>query len=289
MKTKPNIYLAWGFVTMSLFTFEALACPKINGLVDFNCDGRHVVTITGDSFVRGIGEDDPERGGYVGRLSPKFEGSTVQALGVPGVTSQGLLRAFKVNLQKEIEGPTQKRSKDVDLFIIDVGRNDYWNRQAPSRTVTNIKRLVKFLTTELSKDGATPPLISVSTLLHTERDFQSPFIEEVNQLLLKLKSTSLPVGIRFDQVEISGLLTEDGLHPSSTGYEELSQFSAKYIQGKAQRRSKSFRPDRDRDGLYDLFEVIKYQTDPALKDTDGDTVSDGDEILRGTDPLNSNE
>src|SRR4051794_8192543 len=32
------------------------ACPLINGLVDFNCDGKHRIVATGDSIVFGVGD-----------------------------------------------------------------------------------------------------------------------------------------------------------------------------------------------------------------------------------------
>ncbi len=45
--------------------------------------------------------------------------------------------------------------------------------------------------------------------------------------------------------------------------------------------------DTDGDGLSDGDEVLKYHTDPLKMDTDGDGLSDGDEVLRyHTDPLN---
>ncbi len=45
-------------------------------------------------------------------------------------------------------------------------------------------------------------------------------------------------------------------------------------------------PDSDGDGLSDGDEVHKYHTDPLKFDTDGDGLSDGDEVLRyHTDPL----
>lgn len=46
-------------------------------------------------------------------------------------------------------------------------------------------------------------------------------------------------------------------------------------------------PDTDGDGLSDGEELYKHGTDPLVADTDNDGVSDGDEVLvYGTDPLN---
>ncbi|MBE2220110.1 MAG: protein kinase [Anaerolineae bacterium] len=42
--------------------------------------------------------------------------------------------------------------------------------------------------------------------------------------------------------------------------------------------------DIDNDGLSNLAEVYVHETDPNLADTDGDTLSDGDEIAQGTNP-----
>jgi mono/diheme cytochrome c family protein len=45
--------------------------------------------------------------------------------------------------------------------------------------------------------------------------------------------------------------------------------------------------DTDGDGLTDRDEILKYNTDPLVADTDGDGLTDGDEINRThTDPLN---
>ena len=45
-------------------------------------------------------------------------------------------------------------------------------------------------------------------------------------------------------------------------------------------------PDTDGDGVSDGDEVHKFHTDPLNPDTDGDGLSDGDEIRLGTNPLN---
>lgn len=45
-------------------------------------------------------------------------------------------------------------------------------------------------------------------------------------------------------------------------------------------------PDTDGDGLTDGQEVLVYHTSPLLPDTDGDGIPDGVEVTTGTDPLN---
>jgi hypothetical protein len=47
-------------------------------------------------------------------------------------------------------------------------------------------------------------------------------------------------------------------------------------------------PDTDGDGLSDGDEVFKYHTNPLLADTDGDGIPDGVEVTTGTDPLDPN-
>lgn len=48
-----------------------------------------------------------------------------------------------------------------------------------------------------------------------------------------------------------------------------------------------FNPDTDGDGLSDGEEVLRRGTDPLNPDSDGDSLTDGEEVLqRGTDPLN---
>jgi hypothetical protein len=44
--------------------------------------------------------------------------------------------------------------------------------------------------------------------------------------------------------------------------------------------------DLDEDGLLDADEAATYGTDPALRDTDGDGLVDGDEVTYGYDPVN---
>ena len=47
--------------------------------------------------------------------------------------------------------------------------------------------------------------------------------------------------------------------------------------------------DTDGDGLTDDEEVMTYKTDPLKVDTDGGTIGDGVEVKRGTDPLDPSD
>ena len=55
--------------------------------------------------------------------------------------------------------------------------------------------------------------------------------------------------------------------------------------GEADVKTSPFLPDTDGDGLSDGQEVFIYGTDPTNPDTDGDGRDDRDELLTGTDPL----
>jgi hypothetical protein len=46
--------------------------------------------------------------------------------------------------------------------------------------------------------------------------------------------------------------------------------------------------DDDLDGLTTAYELLVSKTNPYNPDTDGDGISDGDEILLGTDPRTPN-
>ena len=68
----------------------------VNSLVDYNCDGKHRISITGDSVVFGTGDQlNHNRGGYVLRLKGDFPSSQIYNFGYPGITTAKLLSYYK--------------------------------------------------------------------------------------------------------------------------------------------------------------------------------------------------
>jgi hypothetical protein len=61
------------FFLLVLISNTSWACPKINRLTDYNCDGAIKVTFTGDSITYGRGDFiNDDAGGFVLRLNNKY-------------------------------------------------------------------------------------------------------------------------------------------------------------------------------------------------------------------------
>lgn len=279
MKIRTAKTMLLSLASCCLLAAPALACPAIDGMIDFNCDGRLKIAITGDSVVKGDG-DSPARppGGYVTRLAERFPKASFVNLGIDGVTSFGLLRNFTQILGKGGTASLKRLVKEADLIIIDVGRNDYFQKHPASYTINNIERLVKLFRRKLADPAGSAPFVAISTLIPTTRSFQQPFVAEVNRFLITSRSPNLPVYIRLDGLPLSDI-NFDGIHPNSLGYDEIARIDAGYIRVKAQQQQRKLRRDADSDGIFDIFESKRYLTNPRAKDTDGDGLSDGDEIF----------
>jgi lysophospholipase L1-like esterase len=281
-------YLLFAIFSPFFFASPSQACPLIDGLVDYNCDGKHQISVTGDSVVFGTGDTvNDNRGGYVLRLKRTFKSSEVLNFGYPGITTNKLLAYYKQLFLKTPHGEQVTQLGNSDIIIIDVGRNDYFNRNSSTLTATTIKRLTLFLSSELEKRFGTSPLFVTTILPLTRRELDAGFIEQVNMVLLKIRSQSFPAYLRFDKLSVA-LLGDDGLHPTSAGYDVLANIASKYIRGEAQARSKKMRKDADHDGIYDIFEKSKFSTSPKDSDTDADGLTDGEEVFNyETDPVNA--
>lgn len=276
------------FLIVCTISRSSSACPLVNKLIDFNCDGEHRVSVIGDSIVFGTGDERNQgQGGYVLRLQSAFPDSTVNGFGYPGITTNRLLAYYKNLFAKEPCGKEITQLGKSDIIIIDIGRNDYFNRNSSTLTANTIKRLTLYLSTELEKRYGTAPLFVSTILPLTRREIDLGFIKQVNMVLLRIRGKSFPAFLKFDTLS-PALLGTDGLHPTSAGYDVLAGIAKKYIAGPAQTRSKSLRKDADKDSVYDIFEKLKFKTSPKKSDSDEDGLEDGAEIFtHKTDPINA--
>jgi hypothetical protein len=55
----------------------------------------------------------------------------------------------------------------------------------------------------------------------------------------------------------------------------MAEVFIKYLLKNYREHINNLRKDSDSDGLFDLYERVKFGTDPANPDTDGDGLSDG--------------
>ncbi|HMO01929.1 MAG TPA: NAD(P)-dependent oxidoreductase [Oligoflexia bacterium] len=292
----------------------ASACPSHRGLIDYNCDGQFKVVGIGDSIVFGRGDLlNGNKGGYILRLAKHYKQAKFINLGRPGYTTTRLFREFKPALDQKKTNQIQEALKDADLILLDIGRNDFFANLTPEMTVRNIERIISLLRAagRASQSGGfgVTPFVAAATLLPTTRGYQRSFIENTNQLLLKRAGKNLPIRFRFDLIP-SEAISVDGIHPTSRGYSQISSQANAALKKRIFKEMLKDRPDRDKDGIFDMFEssrfktspsstdsdndglldgeeVFVFHTDPAKADTDDDGISDYNEIfIHGTDPLN---
>jgi lysophospholipase L1-like esterase len=267
------------FLAVLLWASNLFACPKVAGFPDFNCDGKAKLTVTGDSIVYGQGDSvNSGVGGYVKRFKQANPQVDVRSLGVTAITTRQLLRKYKQS------GSTfMREAKGSDIVVIDLGRNDCRSGNSSANSVTTLKRLAKVIR-ERAANAESSPFVVLATSI-PNRNYRRPCIEALNRRLLQASSASFPVVIRFDRLT-SGILSGDGLHPTSNGYETIVAAFKRFISRQLPKLVNRERPDADADGIYDYFETLRYRTDPALFDTDGDGEGDGREVFElKTDPL----
>lgn len=254
---------------------NSYACPKVGRLPDFNCDGVATVVVIGDSLVYGIGDSKNDNsGGYILRAQASLREATIVNQGVPGLRTGPMIRSLNRAFAKGESSKTAKNLILADLVVLDVGRNDFWLKEPASKTLRNIKRARAIIEREVEKVSGFAPLITTAVLMFPNRGSQGPWIKELDELIENSSSSEHPADLRFDTVS-KRLLSSDNIHPTPKGYAAMAKVFVDYLLSEYPKYTSILRLDKDEDGLYDIFEGVRYGTDPNNPDSDGDGIKDG--------------
>jgi lysophospholipase L1-like esterase len=269
------------FLTTSVALFMALcapamcrACPLIAGLPDYNCDGELVISVVGDSLVYGTGDlKNDGKGGYVLRTQDALPATTIHNFGYPGITTSALTLRIHRTFRKGVRSDLAHALVKSDLVVIDVGRNDEWSKTY-TETALELRKLRSEIENDVRKVAGYKPLVVTAVLMITRTIKKGAWIAELNRYISASNTGRAPADLRFDAVPWR-LCGPDRIHPTSKGYKRLARSFVKYITRTYPRHVRRLRKDRDRDGLYDIFERRRFGTDPLNPDTDGDGLLDG--------------
>ena len=98
------------------------------------------------------------------------------------------------------------------------------------------------------------------------------------------------VGVRGDVTNAATVWRVDGTPvPSGVSVADIFKASLLELRWKNIAGLEDLSGDTDGDGLTDWDEIFRYDTDPNQSDTDGDGLSDAAEVLAGSNPLDADE
>ena len=182
----------------SVLVHSAFACPSIDGIPDYDCDGQVQISVIGDSYVAGRGDiKNGNVGGYVLRLANALPDVTVDNFGTPGQTSEELLDELRWTWQFDQYSNLRLGLEKSDIIIIDIGRNDFATGVTPEFSKETIKRIAGFLKTQIKLSRGDSPFIATSVLMIPNRN-STAFVKQLDALLLKDEPKRLPA-LRFDK------------------------------------------------------------------------------------------
>jgi lysophospholipase L1-like esterase len=264
------------------------ACTGVNGIPDYNCDGKVQIFFVGDSLVFGTGDTaNGNQGGYVLRLKKSLKKVSVKSYGVKGLRASSLLRIVAdtyVSKDTTLYPQFRKNLAASDIIILDLGRNDRWLRGPELKTYRHLALTAQRIAKGVKLDTSYTPLIVQAVLMLPNRGDQGPWVQGLNKIILSKSTTKYPSDLRFDVVS-KRLLNEDQLHPTPKGYTAIAKAFKEYIPT-LKNYCETLRPDTDSDGISDIFETKKFLTDPNNPDSDLDGKNDGQEVfVTKTNPL----
>ena len=174
-----------------------------------------------------------------------------------------------------IFGPTLQ---PVSLATVQTGFSSIYNL----KTEEQIHRLM--IQSDEKKVYGVNMQLSYDESKHTKFTFDSDYAIAVNETIpgVILVGIANGQGLKGDNVLLSirakGIGKEDIWLDSITVNEGMYQTGSGATMGSL---------DADSDGLMDINETEVFHTDPGLRDSDGDSMPDGDEVFSGTDPLDA--
>lgn len=257
-----------------LITLNISACPKINGMVDYNCDGEIIITFLGDSFVSGFG-DKPNYLGYVGRFALVNPYIKVNKIRKFGLTTPQLLKFVKSSFR--YKDAAYDKFRESDFILVDAGRNDKWLGIEPSETANNVLRCATTIR-DSSRQFAMNPFVAIARMPKTTRVLQRSFISDVNRTFDRYQKGNKINILSFSNMPTSGL-SYDNLHPNRGGYIYMYETVDNYVHGVLQKYMAAKRADLDLDGIYDIPELFRFFIKVGKFDSDDDGISDFDEVF----------
>lgn len=197
--------------------------------LDWNCDGKQVVAILGDSFVAGVGDKNEKTlHGYIGRSAKALPKISILGFGTKGQDTGQLLSEVKDALEARQSSELQEVLLTADVVVLDIGRNDRWLFGPPSDALSNLKEIRTLIQSEVRDETGIAPVVVLAVLMLPNRGAQGPWVAELNKLIFKSHKVATPANLRFDLVS-KRLIGADQIHPTSRGYVELSKTFVSYL------------------------------------------------------------
>lgn len=262
---------------VSLVSTQCYACPPVAGLPDVNCDGVARIAILGDSVVYGVGDTiNGDKGGYVLRIAQKFPDATFDNLGTPGEEARRVIGIIESSFAGTGDATFATSLTQADVVILDIGRNDWWKFRPALATWRNLKRLRELIQSEVKQVVGHKPFVVTAQLMGANRTGQGTWVAELNTLIAANSKPLTPGDLKFNSVSKKLLL--DRVHPGPLGYDQITKVLSQYLTVTLPKYIAMFRPDADKDGLYDEYEAEKFGTSPLDPDSDHDGILDGQDI-----------